>query len=98
MGPPAAGPQTEALRCPDPAQDEMSMSLPPAHEDRVVLDAHESRGLASTILIARELLDHDDLDAEQRQTILRSLARAATTLAHRVVGADAVATDQHSAA
>ncbi len=55
---------------------------------RVELDAHESRGLASTILIARELLDHDDLDEAQRQTILRSLARAATTLAHRIVTAD----------
>ena len=72
------------------------MSLPPAHEPRVVLDAHESRGLASTILIARELLDHDDLDADQRQTILRSLARAATTLAHRVVGAELTPSDSHS--
>ena len=96
MGPAAVDAQTGALSCPDPAQDETSMSLPPAHEDRVVLDAHESRGLASTILIARELLDHDDLDAEQRQTILRSLARAATTLAHRVVGADATPSGQRS--
>ena len=63
--------------------------MPASHEERVVLDAHESRGLASTILIARQLLDHDDLDADQRQTILRSLARAATTLAHRVVEAEA---------
>lgn len=54
----------------------------------VVLDAHQSRGLASTILIARQLLDHDDLDPDQRQRILGSLARAATTLAHHVVAAD----------
>ena len=71
------------------------MPTPHVSTEHVVLDAHESRGLASTILIARELLDHDDLDAEQRQTILHSLARAATTLAHRVVGAssDAASSD-----
>lgn len=61
-----------------------------APEIRVVLDAYESRGLASTVLIARQLLDHEDLDADQRQKILESLARAATTLAHRVVNADGV--------
>lgn len=54
----------------------------------VLLDAHEGRGLASTILIARELLDHDDLDAGQREKILESLTRASTTLAHHVLASD----------
>ena len=56
----------------------------------VLLDAHESRGLASTVLIARQLLDHDDLDPDQRQRIMGSLARAATTLAHHVLAAEPV--------
>lgn len=56
----------------------------------VVLDGHDSRGLASTILIARGLLDHEDLDEAQRQTILRSMARAATSLAHLVTAAEGV--------
>lgn len=57
---------------------------------RVLLDAREGRGLASTILIANQLLDHEDLDEAQRDRILQSLARAATTLAHHVVAADEV--------
>lgn len=72
------------------------MSLPAPREDQLLLDAHESRGLASTILIARELLDHDDLDAAQRQTILHSLARAAATLAHRVIEAGTLAGSESS--
>ena len=63
------------------------MSMPAHRQETVLLDAHETRGLASTILIARQLLDHDDLDTAQHQTILQSLARAATTLAHHVLDA-----------
>lgn len=66
------------------------MSIPSHTVRHVLLDAHEGRGLASTILIARELLDHDDLDAEQRLKILESLARAGTTLAHHVLASDEV--------
>lgn len=56
----------------------------------VLLDSHEGRGLASTILIARELLDHEDLDADQRLKILESLARAGTSLAQHVLTSDEV--------
>lgn len=66
------------------------MPTPHSAARHVLLDAHEGRGLASTILIANELLDHDDLDDSQRLKILQSLARAATTLAHHVVSSDEV--------
>lgn len=66
------------------------MRTPHHTAHHVLLDAHEGRGLASTILIARELLDHDDLDDDQRLKIFESLARAGTTLAHHVLASDEV--------
>lgn len=66
------------------------MPTPHATAHHVLLDAHQGRGLASTILIANELLDHDELDDGQRLKILQSLARAATTLAHHVISSDEV--------
>lgn len=56
---------------------------------QLLLDEHDNRGLASTVLIAQQLLEHDDLDTSQRRRIQSALERAAIALAHAVVAAPA---------
>lgn len=55
---------------------------------QVVLDAHASRSLATSILIAGQLLEHHDIDPDQHPAILKALARAAMALAHDVMAAE----------
>ena len=68
-----------------PYPREAAMPVSPSRQ--LVLDEHDARGLASTVLIAQQLLAHDDLDASQRRRIQASLERAAVALARAVVGA-----------
>ena len=86
-------------RAPPPARDHTGSSMADGCDvDRVVLDGYESRDLASKIIAAGELLDHEDIGDEQRPAILGALVRAARSLATRVVTADAaddVPVDHH---
>ncbi len=55
----------------------------PAEPPAVVIEA-SCRSLASTILMASSLLEHDDIDAQQHPAIRDAMHRAAVQLAHKV--------------
>lgn len=58
----------------------------PTETPLVAVDAC-CRSLASTILMASSLLEHDDIDAAQHPAIHEALHRAAVQLAHQVQAA-----------
>lgn len=58
----------------------------PAENLCVAIDP-SCRSLASTILMASSLLEHEDIDAEQHPAIRQAMERAAIQLAHQIQSA-----------